>query len=227
MGLIDGVYAVAMTLIAIELPELASEVIDTIDKQVEITTISGILIYELIVYTATFFILYELWSFHKSILKLSGIRHIRQNLTNGLILALTCLGAGNIILILKTKTELASKEINAGMVQATILKDWINHGAATSICMLLMIASMFGLMSLLARTKANPKESSSLKALERITRTKAFLFILFPLNWLPMLFGSQTPLAPVALVILAYIALSHVNGAKLRNRLDETFKGSS
>ena len=27
MGLIDGVYAVAMTLIAIELPELASEVI--------------------------------------------------------------------------------------------------------------------------------------------------------------------------------------------------------
>ena len=54
MGLIDGVYAVAMTLIAIELPELASEVIDTIDKQVEITTISGILIYELIVYTATF-----------------------------------------------------------------------------------------------------------------------------------------------------------------------------
>ena len=113
------------------------------------------------------------------------------------------------------------------MSQATILKDWINHGTATSICMLLMIASMFGLMSLLARTKANPKESSSLKALERITRTKAFLFLLFPLNWLPMMFGSQTPLAPVALVILSYIALSHVNGAKLRNRLDETFKGSS
>ena len=45
MGLIDGVYAVAMTLIAFELPELASEVIDTIEKQVEITTISGILIY--------------------------------------------------------------------------------------------------------------------------------------------------------------------------------------
>ena len=113
------------------------------------------------------------------------------------------------------------------MSQATILKNWINHGTATSICMLLMIASMFGLMSLLARTKANPKESSSLKALERITRVKAFLFLLFPLNWLPMLFGSQTPLAPVALVILAYIALSHINGAKLRNRFDETFKGSS
>ena len=230
MGLIDGVYAVAMTLIAIELPELASEVIDTIDtidKQVEITTIGEILIYELIVYTATFFILYELWSFHKSILKLSGIRHIRQNLVNGLILALTCLGAGNILLILNSKTDLASEEINAGMSQATILKDWITHGSASSICMLLMIAVMFGLMSLLARSKANPEEISNLKALARNTRVKAFLFFLLPLNWLPMLFGSQTPLAPVGLMILVYIALSNINGAKFRSRLSDTFKASS
>ena len=225
MGLIDGVYAVAMTLIAFELPELASEVIDTIEKQVEITTISGILIYELIVYTATF--LYELWSFHKSILKLSGIRHIRQSLVNGLILALTCLGAGNILLILNSKTDLASEEINAGISQATILKDWITHGTASSICMLLMIASMFGLMSQLARSKANPEEISNLKALERSTRVKAFLFLLLPLNWLPMLFGAQTPLAPVGLMILVYIALSNINGVKLRLRLSETFKGSS
>ena len=230
MGLIDGVYAVAMTLIAIELPELASEVIDTIDtidKQVEITTIGEILIYELIVYTATFFILYELWSFHKSILKLSGIRHIRQNLVNGLILALTCLGAGNILLILNSKTDIASEEINAGMSQATILKDWITHGSASSICMLLMIAVMFGLMSLLARSKANPEEISNLKALARNTRVKAFLFFLLPLNWLPMLFGSQTPLAPVGLMILVYIALSNINGAKFRSRLSDTFKASS
>ena len=107
MGLIDGIYAIAMTLIAIELPELASQIIGTINQKVETTTISGLLIYEPAAYTATFLILYELWSFHKSILKLSGIRHAQQNLINGLILALTCLGAGNIILILKSKTELA------------------------------------------------------------------------------------------------------------------------
>ena len=168
-----------------------------------------------------------MWSFHKSILKLSGIRHTLQNLTNGLILALTCLGAGNILLILNSKTDLASEEINAGISQATILKDWITHGTASSICMLLMIASMFGLMSLLARSKANPEEISNLKALERSTRVKAFLFLLLPLNWLPMLFGAQTPLAPVGLMILVYIALSNINGAKLRLRLSETFKGSS
>ena len=227
MGLIDGIYAIAMTLIAIELPELASQLIGTINQKVETTTISGLLIYELVAYTATFLILYELWSFHKSILKLSGIRHARQNLINGLILALTCLGAGNIILILRSKTELASKEITSGMSQATILKDWITHGTASSICMLLMIAVMFGLMSLLARSKANPEQNANLKALERNTRVKAFLFLLLPLNWLPMMFGGQTPIAPVGIMILVYIALSNVNGAKLRRRLSETIKASS
>ena len=227
MGLIDGIYAIAMTLIAFELPELTLQLIGATTKKTELTTISGLLIYELISYAVTFLILYELWSFHKSILKLSGIRHTRQNLINGLILALTCLGAGNIILILSSKTELAANEIKASMSQAAILKEWIAHGSITSICMLLMIASMFGLMSLLAGSKATPQESSSLKALERTTRVKAFLFLLFPLNWLPMLLGSQTPLAPVALVILAYIALSHINGAKLRCYLSEALKGSS
>ena len=226
MGLIDGIYAIAMTLIAIELPELVSQLIGTINSQVELTTISGLLIYELIAYTATFLILYELWSFHKSILKISGIRRTRQNLINGLILALTCLGAGNIILILKAKTELASEDINAGMSQAAILKDWITHGTATSICMLLIIASMFGLMSLLAGCTSNLKEAPSLKALEHTTRVKACLFLLFPLNWLPLLFGSQTPLAPEAFLILSYIALSHINGDKVRRHLSKASKSS-
>ena len=226
MGLIDGIYAIAMTLIAIELPELASQLLEVPNTQVELTTINGLLIYELITYTATFLILYELWSFHKSILKISGIRHARQNLINGLILALTCLGAGNIILILNTKTELATSQIKADMSQASILKDWIAHGPATSICMLLIIASMFGLMSLLARTKANPKDSSSLKALERTTRIKACFFLLVTLNWLPMLFGAQTPLSPSALLIITYITLSHIKGEKIWSRLSEARKGS-
>ena len=158
MGLIDGIYAIAMTLIAIELPELASQLIDTTGTQIETATIGGLLIYELITYTVAFFILYELWIFHKSILKISGIKRNRKNLINGLIMALTCLSAGTIILILKTKTNLASNEIKSGTSQATILKDWISHDAAASICMLLIIASMFGLLSLLARTKKTTRK---------------------------------------------------------------------
>ena len=92
--------------------------------------------------------------------------------------------------------------------------------------MLLMIAIMFDLMSLLARSKANPEEISNLKALERNTRVKAFLFVLLPLNLLPLLLGSQTPIAPIGIMILVCIALSNINVAKLRYRLCETLKAS-
>ena len=76
---------------------------------------------------------------------------------------MTCLGGRNIILRLKAKAELASNPIEAGMSRASILKDWITHEAATSMCMLLVIATLFRLMSLLTRTKANTEEDSSLK----------------------------------------------------------------
>jgi len=42
-----------------------------------------------------------------------------------------------------------------------------------------------------------------------------------------MMFGSQTPIAPVGIMILVYIALSNINEAKLRRRLSETFKAST
>ena len=59
MGLIDGIYAIAMTLIAFELQVLALQLIEATTKQTELTIISGLLMYELISYAVTFLILCE------------------------------------------------------------------------------------------------------------------------------------------------------------------------
>ena len=224
MGLVDGIYAIAMTFIAIELPELATQLLEAPGTQGKLPTVGGIIFYEFITYTITFLILYELWSFHKSILKISGIRHAWKNFINGLILALTCLCAGNIILILKTKTELASNEIKAGLRQSTILmdsilNDWFSHGAATSVCTMLIIASMFWLMSALTDCDKNHKEAANLRFLKHTARKKAYFFVLFPINWLPMLFGSRSPLAPEGIIVFIYITLSSIKGDNIRNYL--------
>ena len=58
-------------------------------------------------------------------------------------------------------------------------------------------------------------------------RFKACLFLLFPLNWLPLLLGCETTLAPDAFLILTYIALSHINGDKLKRRLNKASPISS
>ena len=229
MGLVDGIYAIAMTFIAIELPELSTQLLEAPGTEGKLSTIGGIIFYEFITYTATFLILYELWSFHKSILKISGIRHAWKNFINGLILALTCLCAGNIILILKTKTELASNEIKAGLRQSTILmdsilRDWFSHGAATSVCTMLIIASMFWLMSALTECNKNHKEAASLRFLNRTTRKKAYFFILFPVNWLPILFGSKAPFIPAGIIAFTYIVLSAIKGDNILNYLRTAWK---
>ena len=136
-------------------------------------------------------------------------------------------GCREYYLILKAKTELASQELNAGMSQAMILKEWITHETTASICMLLTTASMLGLMSLLARCKPNNEEATSIKALTHATRIKASLFLVFPLNWLPLLLGSEIPLAPNAFLILVYIILSHIKGDKPRQSFSKTIKRSS
>ena len=94
-----------MTLIAIELQELIKSLFKISNSENDQSAIIAITSYELITYTATFLLLYEIQSYHKTILKLADIRSLIQNSVNNIILAITCLGAGNIILILNIKNR--------------------------------------------------------------------------------------------------------------------------
>jgi len=57
MGLIDGIYAIAMTFIALELPELISALVDLKGKNIGNGLIFALIGYEFIAYTATFLML--------------------------------------------------------------------------------------------------------------------------------------------------------------------------
>ena len=54
MGLIDGIYAIAMTFIALELPELIIALINLKEKNIGSDLIMILIGYEFIAYTATF-----------------------------------------------------------------------------------------------------------------------------------------------------------------------------
>ena len=69
MGLIDSVYAIAMTLIAIELPELIISLASLREKNIGAELISILIGYEFIAYTITFLTLYELWAVQKAFSK--------------------------------------------------------------------------------------------------------------------------------------------------------------
>ncbi|MGB1776418.1 MAG: TMEM175 family protein [Synechococcus sp.] len=219
LGLLDGVYAIAMTLIAIELPELIKSLYEASLKDTESGSFLNVVtIYEFVAYTATFLLLYEIWAYHKSIVRLGGIKRLAQNLINSVILALTCLGAGNIILILKAKTAVALEDFQRNVDQHQLFKDWVNVHLEMSLGTFVMVAVMFLLMSLLARysRKDQPTGSTTataLRVLEIGTRWRAICFLGFVLyHWVPEIVtqGQSEPMVPAGMMILFYIMVNQI-----------------
>ena len=207
MGLIDAIYAIAMTLIAIELPELITSLVNLGEKNISTGLITTLVGYEFIAYTSTFLMLYELWTVHKSILKLSGIKQQVQNVLNGLILALTCLGASNVILVLNEKTKDVAYQIRPNTTHSQLLSDWINNDASFGMVSLLLLLLMFFLMSLLSRSSQHHDNSQDLRKLTRDLDLRCLYFVVSSVIWIPAFF-SESMIIPPALMIALFLLLS-------------------
>ena len=202
MGLIDGIYAIAMTFIALELPELIIALINLKEKNIGGDLIMILIGYEFIAYTATFLMLYELWTVHKSILKIGGLKQKTQSLCNSLILALTSLGVGNIILILNEKTKAVTSQITPNSKQITLMHDWVDNHDLFGLFTMILLALMFFLMSLLCCSCDSHDETQDLQLLTRQLRIRSSYFLGSFLFWIPVAFGRPVPIPPALLVIL-------------------------
>lgn len=92
LGLIDALYAIAMTLMALELPNVISK--DFILFQAKrVSSITPALpILQVTIYFLGFLVLYEAWCFHRTTLLLADPRKTRiHNILTGLTLACVCL----------------------------------------------------------------------------------------------------------------------------------------
>ena len=207
MGLIDAIYAIAMTLIAIELPELIISLVNLGNKNIGNDLITTLISYEFIAYTSTFLMLYELWTVHKSILKLGGIKRQIQNVLNGLIMALTCLGASNVILVLNEKTKDVADQVRPNTTHGQLLSDWINNDASFGMVTLLLLLLMFFLMSLLSRSSQHHNSSQELRKLTRDLNLRCLYFVISSVIWIPAFF-SESMIFPPALVIALFLLLS-------------------
>ena len=188
MGLIDAIYAIAMTLIAIELPELIISLVNLGNKNIGNDLITTLISYEFIAYTSTFLMLYELWTVHKSILKLGGIKRQIQNVLNGLIMALTCLGASNVILVLNEKTKDVADQVRPNTTHGQLLSDWINNDASFGMVTLLLLLLMFFLMSLLSRSSQHHNSSQDLRKLTRDLNLRCLYFVISSVIWIPVIY---------------------------------------
>ena len=208
IGLVDGIYAIAMTLIAIDLPQLLATLLALPKNGESYQLITRLVAYEFIAYIATFLVLYELWSVHRCILKIGGLKCQIQNVLNGIVLALSCLGAGNIILILHEKTTTAAEAIRNNTKASSLLSTWVNSHAPLVLVTFAMIAAMYMCMASMARTSDEYQSSSTLRALARSLWSKCLFFCGSLVIWAPLLF-KQKIFIPPALVVIIFLLISY------------------
>ena len=90
LGLVDAVYAIAMTVLALLLPDMLKESIKLFEKTQNIQFF-WIGFYQASFYFLSPLILYEAWCFHRSILVLSNNKNRTQTVYTGLMLGVVCL----------------------------------------------------------------------------------------------------------------------------------------
>ena len=207
-GLIDGVYAIAMTLIAIDLPQLMATILNLPRTMIDNRSITMLVIYEFVAYIATFLVLYDLWSIHRCILKMGGLKSQTQNILNGFSLSLSCLGAGNIILVLNEKSSAATEAIQKNLSEKVLFSTWVNSHASLVFVTFMITAAMFFSMSLMARCSSNEQSSSELRQLSKDLWRKGCFFCISLLIWVPMFFGHKLLMPPAPLIII-FLVLSY------------------
>ena len=212
MGLIDAVYAVAMTLIAVEMPELISRLLNLPPGSLDGIMKAALIIYLFGAYLVTFMVLYELWSTHKCIIKVGGLNHQLQNFINGMILACTCLGAGDVILIIKVRSGTFLESINnddlfRGGLQgfhAIVMKLANSH-----FLYWIFAFSIVGVMYLLMYFHfaiGEPRSSSPHAGqLKRSMLRKAWYFLFSMLVWIPLLWGGGCLIPPIYMIVIFLI----------------------
>jgi|MDSW01.1.fsa_nt_gb hypothetical protein len=208
LGLVDGVHAVSITLIAVELPELVWHITELPNDLMDNLMTTRVLVHFFVSYFATFLLFYEIWTIHKSILKLGGLKIQSQNLLNGMIMALTCLAAGNVILIIKSRQKVDAEVLEGVSDANQLFLRWTESHWYIWVTIFLIIAIIFQMMASFSRLNANCNELNKVKLIQlsRNLSFKARLILLGLLIWAPMLFGYKVFIEPL-FMYLAFLVV--------------------
>jgi len=201
LGLVDGLYAIAMTLLALDAPSTFFKYLKLfIDKSNSSFLLRGI--FSITAYILVFLVIYELWCYHRSTLNsLRGEFVRRQNLISGLLMAMVCLIPAWTSFLLKTHVD-----YYLGVRQFS--------GLPESIVLLigpLLAALSFWLISRLCPGGETEQSTAETRAIYRSAMQRAYLFLGMSVYFY---FNSLEPIRTVQLafdreyILLAYILYS-------------------
>jgi len=203
LGLIDGIYAISITLIVLELPDLFTKTISFFDKakiENELFSISIIIGNSLFNYVFVFFIMYECWCFHRATIKLTGLYERGQNFFNSALLSIMCLIPALMSLLLEQELEILNSY--SQIESNSLIKFFFsNFNSTPFIVFIYLQTTFFFLILILLLNKAKEKNKEINHVMIESKKRLLIFSILFTMNILFTL--------PFDLINLCYLIYSN------------------
>ena len=202
LGLIDGIYAISITLIVLDLPDIFHKTIAFFDKNRidnQIFSISIIIGNSLFNYIFVFLIMYECWCFHRAAIKLTGLYERGQNFFNSVLLSIMCLIPATMSLLLKQELAIIDKSV---LSDTSLVKFFFsNFNSTPYIEFIYLQTTLFFLILIFLLNKAKVKNKEINHVLIE-SKKRLFIFsILFTINIILTL--------PFDLINLGYLIYSN------------------
>ena len=198
LGMVDALYAIAMTLLALEVPSNFFEYFNLfVAQQNTFFLLRGL--YSILTYTIVFLIIYELWCYHKTILNLAQKELTRrQNLISGLLLANICLIPAWASFLMKTHVDFYAKN-----------RTFSGHPISILILFApLLVATAFWLVSQLCPEKTSESATIETRTIYRAAIQRTIIFIAISIYFTANALWPSIPEVHLDLIILAYIIYS-------------------
>ena len=171
LGLLDGTYAFAFTIVALELPGVIQAIDSILSSSMDRIDVILIMLFEISIFYVTFLVAYETWGFHKSIILLKpNTRTIDSHLT-AFTLSFVTLIPAFLIFALRARSEVLLKGGNWS---------WADGHPIVGNMTLINISAIFFCLALMARSGRNMQNAKELRLIQTAATHRALvLSILF------------------------------------------------
>ena len=176
LGLVDGIYAICITILSLELPDYISH-LDNITNLIGFKGSFVLAFMDFIAYACLFFIIYELWSYHRAIVKTASLNKRWQNLVNVSILLLVTILPAFLLERIQHRIEIIAM-LEKSENNLYELRDFLLHHVSGYIPIIFLVFICFFLVGLLIAASKPDKSSELYLEIFPSIRKKYGVFIL-------------------------------------------------
>lgn len=209
MGFLDGMYAICITIISLEIPNYITN-LGTIASLIGIRGAILICSIDMLAYASVFFIIYELWSYHRAVVKTVSLNKRWQNLFNALIFILISILPAFVLQRIDQRIQRTVELVETSKVSSVTFDDYLLHHQFGYIPVFLLFFLSFFLIGRLISAGRSTIDNYTYYEIYPALMQKSLYFLIVTISGLLLTIFGKFAVGPVnALLLLIYICSAY------------------